>query len=285
MKIELRAVSIDRPSAVTAVQLVDSSGAPLVVARGVDLALADGTPVMALEGGSRASAWEVRALAGGDWRAVYIQPGSAVAPLVAKSSPTAEPARMGMGAFVVFSRPHYVRGQASGRTVTAIQLHEGRSLVTAFAPETATVALPIKLLGDYRQAIADARLVQDATGYWLFVLPRPPENTLESVRLDPDLNVVPGGGSVFGGYGALEFDAAPLDGGVAVFATTPAGAMFGAGPLVKGTLPAGAWHHTPFEHPLHSPTVVATGGAVHLAAIERVGDPGARVLRGGPVAP
>jgi hypothetical protein len=107
---------------------------------------------------------------------------------------------------------------------------------------------------------------------------------LFAVRLDRELTPAAPGATpvrVLGAPPIYELDVAPAaaPGEVAIFATTLGGAILGAGALAHGALPAGAWHETAFAHPLSSPSIVVQHGVTHVAAIESVGQPAARVLR------
>jgi hypothetical protein len=86
---------------------------------------------------------------------------------------------------------------------------------------------------------------------------------------------------VFANRPVYEFDVQPAaDGEVAIIATTPAGAIYARGRLADTPLAADRWKETPFAAPLSSPSLLVSNGAAHVAALERAGEPNARILRG-----
>ena len=76
----------------------------------------------------------------------------------------------------------------------------------------------------------------------------------------------------------IDFDVCAWGDGIAVFAATPKGYVLATGKLINGVFASGSWADQPHAHPLGSPSILAAGPKLHLAALESAGTPGARVV-------
>jgi hypothetical protein len=301
LEITMHVLSLADAASVTGVQLIEDTGAQLLLAQGSELSVvargaakAERRPVMQL---GAAPAWDIHVKADGSFGAVYAQPASAVSWIMVKDASSSPPTRLNTDAFAVYSRPHFVKGQPDGRSVTAIQDQNGRSWVTSFRGETSTGGILPKQLAGPEKSILDARLVRGPTGYWLFLLMRVPGTVASSTarktatgtrmpglvycrRLDVDLNASGAAVRVLGDHPVYEFDVAAAGGDeFAIFATTPTGAILGKGAGKDGALAPTSWQETSFKNALSSPSILVHQGVVHLAALENAGEPNAHVLQ------
>jgi hypothetical protein len=280
MDIKLLPLTLDDAASVTGVQLFNGSGVHLLAASGGELSVipegpgnAERVPAMQLGGGH---AWDGRQLDGGPlggtfFTAVYVQAGSATSSIMSKTAKARSGIRLHQETFAVYVQPHYVKGKITTLPVTAIHLKGGRAQVVLFSYDPAAGAPTERPAGEPAALMTDARLLQDATGYWMFTLApaeseAAPRETgtatrvaglLHAVRLDAELK--PHGASflIFGDHPVYEFDIEGAPGNqVALFATTPAGAIYARAALKDGPLPADAWKETRFARPLSSPSYV-----------------------------
>ncbi len=304
MNIKLLPLPLDDAASVTRVQLFIGSGVQLLAASGGELSVitegpghADRVPAMQLGGGQ---AWDARRLDGGPlggtfFTAVYVQAGSATSSIMSKTAKARSGTRLHEEAFAVYVQPHYVKGRITTLPVTAIHLKDGRAQAVLFSYDPQSGAPTMRPAGDPAPLMTDARLLADATGYWMFTLvpaesEAAPRETgtatrapglLHAVRLDAHLKPHGDAFPVFGDHPVYEFDidAAP-ENQAAIFATTPAGAIYAQSALNDAPLPADAWKETRFARPLSSPSLLIHDGIPQLAAIEQPAEPEARILRG-----
>ena len=296
MDLSLAAVPVNDAAAVTAVQLLQGERTELLAATAGQVSLvatADGqarlNPTMSLDS---SSTWEIRRFDDG-LTVLYTEAGSATSWVMSKSSTLPRGARIHEDTFVVYLQPHFVRGPGSPSGMTAIRHRDGISQVMHFSYDAANRQNVVREIGRPATTILDARLLRDAAGYWLFTLLHAPDEAtapvrgarlatiLTAERLDDALNARGDAIRVFGSRPVYEFDVqAAADGEIAVLATTPAGAIVGRGRLTDMPLPADQWKETPFAAPLSSPSLLISDGSTHAAALERAGEPAARLLRG-----
>ncbi len=302
MNIKLLPLPLDDVS-VTSVQLFEGIGVQLLVASKDGLSvITQGKPtpeiIPTMKLGGSGATWEARRLEDGSFTAVYTQPGSAVCWVMSKRSGESEGIRLHTEAFAVYLQPHYVKGPVSESRVTAIQHKGGLAQVVLFTRDPSTRLASTVRIGGTAESIMDARLLQDSAGYWLFLLAAAPGEAgsadprvtatgsrmaglLHAVRLDGKLNPIRNSIQVLSGRPIYEFDIEPApDDQIAIFATTPAGAIYARGALKDIPLKEGAWKESLFAQPLSSPSLLLRKGIAYFAAVEGVKTPNARVLRG-----
>ena len=301
MDIKLLPVPLDGAASVGGVRLFDREGVKLLVSSPEGLSVIDGgaskahlVPAMELDS---SGGWDARWTQGG-FATVYTQPGSAVSWVMSRNSGAPVATRINDEAFANYSQPRFAKGLLVGLPITAIYNKNGLSQVVLFSRDPQTRESSTSKLGKPMAAIMDARLLRDSTGYWLFTLAHVPHSSnpsdvvttvsgatnaavLLAQRLDQELKLLGEVIRVFGDHPVHEFDvdAAP-NGEVVIFATTPAGAIYGRGTLTGGPLPAKAWKETLFKFRLASPSLLLHDGSAYLAAVEKPGEPDTRVLRG-----
>jgi hypothetical protein len=178
-----------------------------------------------------------------------------------------------------FGAPHFIKRDDRGQV----------SSVARTKTFTGPVLFSREAGGDYGEfrklpapdagELIDARLVRVADGFWLFMKflpdggPRRVTGELYCVQLRADLGETSPARRCFDGHEVLDFDADVSSGRAVIFATTPRGYLLAEGPAFQ---PA----EEVATRPLHSPSVAIEGSTVHLAAIEGVGTPEAKVLVG-----
>ena len=179
MDIKLLPLTLDDAASVTGVQLFNGSGVHLLAASGGELSVipegpgnAERVPAMQLGGGH---AWDARQLDGGPlggtfFTAVYVQAGSATSSIMSKTAKARSGTRLHQETFAVYVHPHYVKGKITTLPVTAIHLKGGRAQVVLFSYDPVAGAPTERPAGEPAALMIDARLLQDATGYWMFTL-------------------------------------------------------------------------------------------------------------------
>jgi hypothetical protein len=311
MDMPLQKLDVGETRSVTGVMLFARPGAVhLLVSRGTQLGessslLPAGGPgplVRAGElGGNGRVPWDARPAPGGtDFVTLYIQAESAVTWAMIRRPDGSAGSRLHLEPFAVYDHPRFVKGQPPGRlTVSAVKFDDEASIPMVFTSSDtfAGVFVP-KAIGRYR-GVRDARIVQQGSGYWLFLLLRVPgaiDNPtvrdlpigaqapaiLHAVRLNADFSPLGEPTALFGMLPIYQFDAdAAPDGRIVVFGTTPAGVVIARGALEPGQPWArDAWQETRIDQPLVSPSVLVQGDVVHLAAIADLEKDGASVLYG-----
>lgn len=296
MDLTLLPVPLTNAGSIAAIQLFERDGAQLLAFSGGQLSLVTGAPgparlveAMPLDTGST---WEARQF-GDELTVLYTEAGSAVSWVMSKSTRFPRGARINEETFGVYLQPHFVREPESRSGLTAIRHRGATAQVVLFSHDAATQTDTVREIGRPATAILDARLVRDPNGYLLFTLaqaaaeaPAPVRRghmpaVLTAERLDEGLNARGEPIPVFGRRPVYEFDVdRTSNGDVAVVATTPAGAILGRGVLADAPLAGDQWKETAFPQELASPSLIVSQGVTYVAAMERVGRPEARVLRG-----
>jgi hypothetical protein len=312
MNITLKKVDIGETKPVTGLILFHRANeVHLLLSRGTGLSESSqlargGGPVRLVPagdlGGNGGGSWDAKPAAGQGAAFVtcYLRPESAVTWAMLRRPDGSEDRRLHLEPFAVYDHPRFVKGQRPDQwTATAVKYVDGDSIPVVFSNLADGAALPVsKPIGNYH-SIRDARLLQDGTAYWLFLLMRVP-----NAFPDPKLRELPRGAQmpailhmvhvnagfeptgkiteVFGSLPIYEFevDVAP-NGHIVVFGTTPGGAVFASGIPQEGKpLPRDGWEETKFQQPLVSPSILVQGRRVHLAAIANLAKNDASVLYG-----
>ncbi len=298
MTIHLEPVPLADAPAVSGVRLLDRAGIPLLLGAAGKLFVPSESgkwPELNL-GGLPGAAWDARLAADGSLAAVYTKPGSAFCWIMSRKSGAETALRLHEETFVVYVQPHFVKGLAAGLSVSAILHKNDRAQVMLFrSAERQTEPRPLGVPANF---LSDARVLRDADGYWLFTQTRitgaaagaGPRDTssgtempgiLHAHRFDKDLKPVGQPIPILGAQAVYEFDVEPApDGKVAIFATTPAGAVYALSALSDSPFPHDAWKETAFKMPLSSPSLLLHDGIAHCAAVESLETKEARVLRG-----
>ncbi len=305
MDIKLQELLLGNTATLTRIQLFEQSGLRMLAASDQNVSIIDNLggqakmrPIFQISSDIQSPAWEAQPLADNSFSWVYTQVGSAVSWIMSRSSSEAQGSRLHSKAFAVYTEPHYVKGDASGATVTAILHEEGLAQVELFTRHAPTGFVPSQPLDQPRAFLTDARLLRDSSGYWLFLLmpvagaiadPQAREigrgtrlpGFLHAIRLDQELKSSGSLICVFSDWPVYEFDVTQsTNQRVAVFATTPAGAIFALGTLGDGPMPNDAWKETRFTSTLASPSLLIHDATAHLAAIQGLGGANATVVYG-----
>ena len=300
MDIQLVPVSLKNTADINRVQLIDGDIVQLAASTSEgELSLVN------LSTGSEAvhplplfpgAAWDAR-LAPGGVAAVYTFAGSAFCAIMSKSTAQPKAIPVNPDGFAIYLNPHYVKGAAGDVPITAIRVGSSDTEVKWLLQDPKTHLTSTRTIGRPALAIPDARLQQDEKGYWLFTLAyaaagdKAAPRSIQGAKVRPtvlfaerlDAGLVDQGHpvAVFADLPVYEFDAAPAAGGeVAIFATTPLGAIFFRGALRAAPLPPDAWKQFRFAAPLSSPSILVHNGTAYLAAIQSQGEPAERILQG-----
>ncbi len=305
MTADFHLVPLRDAAVVSAVKLVESNGVAMLYATdagplGSDLSLArfpgDAPriePLGALSALPERPAWDAMA-EGGAFSVVITEAGSAVSGLAIRNTGSGTLGKVNRrDGFGVFGAPHFVKGDPG--PISSVALLDGKTPVVVF-PREADGGF-----GKYRQVEAavegvaqDARLIRSGKGYSLFVKVMSIgaaaaarrlasgkviyAGVLVYVPLDEGFRATELPSRPLGGQLIIDFDVCAFHDGVAVFAATPKGYVLAAGKLSNGVYATGTWVEELHKRPLSSPSVLATGGQLHLAAIESMGAPDAQVV-------
>lgn len=279
-----------------AVRLVGLSAAaggshPLVVADVAGTRVGPAQPLFALDSLFGIPGWDVSAPGGGAIGAVWSRPGSAISPLMFGSAQRAAElsAHHPMG---VFADPRAVRGPGGAGITAVADLDSGRHLVLFRAAGQAGIELPAAGPGQLQRGL----LLRHATGHLLWALMLPPgprADERQDLRgeslpggvlhvLPLDAGLAPAGAAIqpFGDSWLYEFDADLADGQVQVFATTAQGHR-----VARAAVGAKAadWQRSAERRAqgvLSSPSVLAQGAAMLVAALEALPGQPPRILLG-----
>jgi hypothetical protein len=306
MAVEFHALPLGDSAAVTSLKLVEANGVALLYSSrsgplGAKLSVArlNGSPVRTEALGSLSALpeqpeWDAVAGEGGSFSVVTTQAGSAISALSIKNTRGGASTKVNRrDGFGVFGSPHFVKGDPG--PISSVSLVEGRTEMVLF-PREADGGF-----GKYRKletavdgVVQDARLVRSGKDYLLFAKVMSIGSSASARRegsgkvIYPGvLHYVPLEGNFHStnqpslpleGQLIIDFDVCAWGDGIAVFAATPKGYVLATGKLINGVFATGSWADQPHARPLGSPSILAAGSKLHLAALEAVGTPGARVV-------
>jgi len=239
---------------------------------------------------------------------VSTDPGSSRSPLrFGVSDRPAEVSLTGRDPSGVFQRPRFVKGRAEAEAaVSSVRSdeHPPRVVVFGSALQADSAATDVPVTGGILER---ALIVRFGPGYLLFYkLPGTPEGGGNSNQVPPERRVRSLNGPVrsgpmyclrldahfqrrgeaarLAGPDVFEFDVDAGQGRLILFATTLGGFRLGIGADGgNDELPGWSFRDIDRPEPLESPSVLVTGGQIHLAAIESSVSHPARILtlRGG----
>jgi hypothetical protein len=308
MAVEFRALSLGNSAAVTSLQLVEANRASLLYSTSsgplkshLSAAHLNSSPLQIEPLGSLSRlpeqpAWDAAAAEGGAFSVVTTQSGSAICALSIRNTRRGESSKVnrrdGLG---VFGSPHFVKGDSG--PISSVAQVDG---------ETEIVLFPLEADGGYGKyrkletridgVVEDARLVRSGKDVLLFAKVMAIGSSMSArreasgeviypgvlhyVSLDGNLHSADLPSLPLGRQLILDFDVCAWGDGIAVFAATPKGYLLATGKLIDGVFASGSWMDQPYPSPLGSPTILAAGSKLYLAALESIGTPAARVVVG-----
>jgi len=264
---------------------------PLVVADVAGTRVGPPQALFALDSLFGTPGWDVSAPGGGAIGAVWSRPGSAISPLLFGSAQRAAEltTHYPMG---VFADPRAVRGPCGAGITAVADLDSGRSLVLFRNAGQPCIALPSAAPGQVQRGL----LLRHAAGHLLWTLTLPPgprADERQDLRgeslpggvlhgLPLDAGLAPAGEVIqpFGDTWLYEFDADLADGQVQLFATTAHGHRVARAPLGAK---AADWQRSDERRAqggLTSPSVLAQGTDMLVAALEALPGQPPRILLG-----
>lgn len=306
MAVEFHALPLGDSRAVTSLRLVEANGALLLYSTrsgplGSDLSAARlsagpvrSEPLGSLNALPEQPSWDAAAAAAGSFSVVTTEAGSAISALSIRNTRAEESSKVNRhDGFGVFGAPHFVKGDPG--PISSVALADGKTRIVLF---------PLEADGGYGKfrnletkiegVVQDARLVRSGKDFLLFAKVMAVGASMSARReasgkvIYPGvLQYVPLGGDFhathqpslpLGGQLIIDFDVCAWGDGIAVFAATPKGYVLATGKLIDGVFAAGSWAEQPHPGPLGSPSILAAGSRLHLAALESIGTPAARVV-------
>jgi hypothetical protein len=179
----------------------------------------------------------------------------------------------------LFGAPRFVKGGASLAISSVADVERTKGAVLFSREADGGYGEFKRLPAPDAGELLDARLIRSEQGYWLFMRFLPPSDGPRSTgflycsQLGTDFQETRPATRCLRQHEILEFDADAADGRAVVFATTPRGYVLAEGPDFDAPEETSA-------APLNSPSVLLDANTVHIAAIEAVGSPNARIVIG-----
>jgi hypothetical protein len=307
MAVEFHALPLVDSRAVTSLKLVEANGVVLLYSTqsgpiGSDLSAVrlGVSPVRSESLGSlnalpEKPAWDAAA-EGGSFSVVTTEAGSAISALSIRNTRGEESSKVNRrDGFGVFGAPHFVKGDPG--PISSVALTGGKTLMVFFPLEADGGYGKYRTLGTKIEGVVqDARLVRSGKDLLLFAKVMSIGSSMSArreasgkviypgvlnyVSLDGNLHSANLPSLPLGGQLIIDFDVCAWGDGIAVFAVTPKGYVLATGKLINGVFASGSWTEQPHASPLSSPSILAAGSKLHLAAVESIGTPSARVVVG-----
>lgn len=308
MAVEFHALSLGDSRAVTSLKLVESNGVVLLYAThsgplGSDLSAARlnvspvrSEPLGALSALPEKPAWDAAAAKAGSFSVVTTEAGSAISALSIRNTREEESSRVNRhDGFGVFGAPHFVKGDTG--PISSVALAGGKTQMVLFPLEPDGGYGKFRILETKIEGVVqDARLVRSGKDFMLFAKVMSIGSSMSARREASGKVIYPGvlhyvslDGTFhsanlpslpLGGQLIIDFDVCAWGDGIAVFAATPKGYVLATGKLINGVFATGSWAEQPHSSSLGSPSIVAAGSKLYLAAIESAGTLAARVVVG-----